>query len=470
MTTSAMRRLVASVLGAMLALAGALVAPAAWATDGPTVTVSQASRDGGKVTITGKGFATKGTGVYVAVAPASVKQFYGNSDKFVGYDPNKPMTESTSTIWVYPPAMKDVGSKFTQGAPMAADGSFTIKMYVPAFEKDKGYVVLTSKAHGVGMRDKSDDTRTPVTYQAAPVPPAPKPSIAPSTPVKPSTPSKSSKPVEPSMPAKPSVSAKPSPTLKSVPAKPVVTTPAPHRTITRKVCTNGRSKVTAGSLRWGLRTSFTSYLRGPIANGSWKLSDGADWNGSAFTFPLRSGSFDPATKSGTLNYSGTVHMTGHNGILDMTISNPALVIKGSTGHVYMTVKSSSMDGRKTDYGRVDFATFSTSTSGNVKINGSSVKLTAQGAKAFAGFYKAGEPMDSLSSSVTLPAEKVCHDVTIDAVTGKVISGGPGSGRGLPATGALGPSTARGDLAAASSLAFIVVISTVAACRRRYAER
>lgn len=43
-------------------------------------------------------------------------------------------------------------------------------------------------------------------------------------------------------------------------------------------------------------------------------------------------------------------MTGHNGILDMTISNPVLVIKGSTGHVYMTVKSSSMDGRKTDYG------------------------------------------------------------------------------------------------------------------------
>ena len=234
MTTSAMRRLVASVLGAMVALAGALVAPAAWATDGPTVTVSQASRDGGKVTITGKGFATEGTGVYVAVAPSSVKQFYGNSDKFVGYDPNKPMTESASTIWVYPPAMKAVGSKFTQGAPMAADGSFTIKMYVPAFEKGKGYVVLTSKAHGVGMRDKSDDTRTPVTYQAAPVPPAPKPSIAPSTPVKPSTPSKSS------MPSKSSVSAKPSPTLKSAPAKPVVTTPAPTAP------SPGRSAPTAG--------------------------------------------------------------------------------------------------------------------------------------------------------------------------------------------------------------------------------
>ncbi|MDO4411662.1 HtaA domain-containing protein [Cutibacterium sp.] len=484
MTTSAMRRLVASVLGALLALAGALVAPAAWAADSPTVTVSQASRDGGNITITGKGFATKGAGVYVAVAPSSVKQFYGNSDKFVGYDPNKPMTESPSTIWVYTPEMKAAGSSFAQAAPMAADGSFTIKMYVPAFEEGKDYVVLTTKAHGAGVADKSNDTRTPVTYEAAPVPPAssapaqpstpakPSTSAKPSTPAKPAVPSKRSTPVKSSTAAKPKTPAKPARTSKPV-TKPAATTPAPHRTITKKVCTNGKAKVAGGSLTWGLRTSFTSYLRGPIANGSWKLSNGADWNGSAFTFPVSSGSFDPATKSGTLNYSGTIHMTGHKGILDVTFSNPSLVIKGSTGHVYLTVKSSSTDGKKTDYGRVDFATFSVSTSGNVKINGSSVKLTAIGAKAFAGFYKTGEPMDSLTSKLTLSSEKVCHDVTIDAVTGKVISDGSGttgtSGPGLPATGALGPSSARGDLAAAGSLALIVVAATAVACRRRYCE-
>ncbi|GAE72535.1 hypothetical membrane protein [Cutibacterium acnes JCM 18916] len=58
--------------------------------------------------------------------------------------------------------------------------------------------------------------------------------------------------------------------------------------MTKQVCTIGASKVTSGSLTWGIRTSFTSYLRGPIANGSWKLSGGANWNGSAFTFPLTS--------------------------------------------------------------------------------------------------------------------------------------------------------------------------------------
>ncbi len=100
MTTSAMRKIVASVLGAILALTGVLITPAAWAA-GPTVTVIPVGREGGDITISGKGFSTTGFGVYVAVAPASVTEFYGNSDKFYGYDPSKDTTESPSTIWVY---------------------------------------------------------------------------------------------------------------------------------------------------------------------------------------------------------------------------------------------------------------------------------------------------------------------------------------------------------------------------------
>ena len=141
------------------------------------------------------------------------------------------------------------------------------------------------------------------------------------------------------------------------------------------------------------------------------------------------------------------------------------------GHLYLDVKSSSMDGKKTNYGRVDFATFQVSTSGNSAIKGSSVKLTATGAKAFAGFYKAGEPMNPLSTNLTSSADKVCHNVTVDAVTGKVIGGdsGKGAGRGLPATGAEGPATDDIDLAIAGGLALTVVVSTVVVCRR-YAAR
>ena len=483
MTTSAMRKFVASMLGAVLALAGVLIAPAAWAA-GPTVTVTPVGREGGDITIKGKGFSTTGFGVYVAVAPASVNEFYGNSDKFYGYDPTKDATESPSTVWVYTPSQEAIGSKFAQGKPMTSDGSFTITMKAPAFQQGKDYVVLTTKAHGVGKKDKSDDTRTPVTYREAGQTPA-----GPTTPTVPAKqPSKQAEPEK--QPTKqPSKQAEPrkQPTKQAAPTKqtgPNEQNPATrmkagekpqsraaHHTITKRVCTTGASKVTSGSLTWGIRTSFTSYLRGPIAKGSWQLSGGANWNGSAFTFPLTSGSYDPATKSGSVKYSGSVHMTGHHGILDMTLAEPSLEIKGSTGHLYLDVKSSSMDGKKTSYGRVDFATFQVSTSGNSAIKGSSVKLTATGAKAFAGFYKAGEPMNPLSTNLTSSADKVCHNVTVDAVTGKVIGGdsGKGAGRGLPATGAEGPATDDIDLAIAGGLALTVVVSTVVVCRRHAAR-
>ena len=150
MTTSAMRKIVASVLGAILALTGVLITPAAWAA-GPTVTVIPVGREGGDITISGKGFSTTGFGVYVAVALASVTEFYGNSDKFYGYDPSKDTTESPSTIWVYTPSQKAIGSRFAQGRPMNNDGSFTITMKAPPFEQGKDFVVLTTKAHGVGL-------------------------------------------------------------------------------------------------------------------------------------------------------------------------------------------------------------------------------------------------------------------------------------------------------------------------------
>ena len=265
MTTSAMRKIVASVLGAILALTGVLITPAAWAA-GPTVTVIPVGREGGDITISGKGFSTTGFGVYVAVAPASVPEFYGNSDKFYGYDPSKDTTESPSTIWVYTPSQKAIGSRFAQGRPMNNDGSFTITMKAPPFEQGKDFVVLTTKAHGVGKTDHSDDTRTPVTYrEATPAPTGPKTPIAPSK--QPSKQAAPSKQVKPSKQAGPN---KQSTTPQQKTAEHRSQTPAAHRTMTKQVCTIGASKVTSGSLTWGIRTSFTSYLRGPIATSHWQ--------------------------------------------------------------------------------------------------------------------------------------------------------------------------------------------------------
>ncbi|MBX3313930.1 MAG: HtaA domain-containing protein [Actinobacteria bacterium] len=100
---------------------------------------------------------------------------------------------------------------------------------------------------------------------------------------------------------------------------------------------------------WGVRESYRNYIAGPVANGELVASNGANHpeggsgsGGGAFTWKLRSSTFDAATTTGTVQLEGTVetrghHKTGDVWILDATFSNPRLVINGSTGTFYVDV-------------------------------------------------------------------------------------------------------------------------------------
>lgn len=180
-----------------------------------------------------------------------------------------------------------------------------------------------------------------------------------------------------------------------------------------------KKRVTAGNLSWGLRSSFTTYIRSSVAHGGWNLV-GASWDGSSFNFGATGGLYNTSTKSGTIYYGGAVHFYGHDGILDLKISNPALVIKGNSGSLYMDVLGSDMSGKKFNLGRVHFANVGfanglSATDNALSFQGASVNLTAEGAKAFAGFYKAGEPLAPLSGTAKLVPATAC-----DSETGELI--------------------------------------------------
>lgn len=179
-----------------------------------------------------------------------------------------------------------------------------------------------------------------------------------------------------------------------------------------------KKRVTQGTLSWGLRASFTTYIRGAIAHGKWDLN-GASWDGTNFNFPVSGGTFNTKTKSGTIYYSGSVHFTGHDGVLDLTISRPSLTINGNSGALYMNVVGSDMSGKKFDLGRVHFANAAidkiSATDTALNFSASSVTLTAAGAKAFAGFYKAGEALASLYGKATLVPATSCDPKTGELV-------------------------------------------------------
>ncbi|MFH8885677.1 HtaA domain-containing protein [Streptomyces californicus] len=170
--------------------------------------------------------------------------------------------------------------------------------------------------------------------------------------------------------------------------------------------------VQGGRLDWGIKSSFQSYVTGPIAGGSWSLTGGAATvGGSLFRFHSATGSYDPDSGVLTSGFSGGVHFTGHrkadgSNELDLTISRPTIRIRGGSGMLHADVVSKERGtGKVSNRSQVPLAELGL---GGIDMRGGSTPialtdvpttLTAEGASAFAGYYTAGTPLDPISLSV-----------------------------------------------------------------------
>ncbi|MFE6769063.1 HtaA domain-containing protein [Streptomyces fimicarius] len=170
--------------------------------------------------------------------------------------------------------------------------------------------------------------------------------------------------------------------------------------------------VQGGRLDWGIKSSFQSYVTGPIANGSWNLTGGAATvGGSQFRFHSATGSYDPGTGAFSSGFSGGVHFTGHTKAdgtneLDLTISRPTVRISGGSGTLFADMVSKERGtGKVSNRSQVPLAKLGL---GGINMKGGSTPvaltnipttLTAEGASAFAGYYTEGTPLDPVSLSV-----------------------------------------------------------------------
>ncbi|MEU0097536.1 HtaA domain-containing protein [Streptomyces sp. NPDC006267] len=170
--------------------------------------------------------------------------------------------------------------------------------------------------------------------------------------------------------------------------------------------------VQGGRLDWSIKSSFQSYVTGPIAQGSWSLTGGAATvGGSQFRFHSATGSYDPDTGALSSGFSGGVHFTGHQKAdggseLDLTISRPTVRISGGRGTLHADMVSKEREtGRVSRRSQVPLASLGLGGidmkggSTPVALTGVPATLTEQGASAFAGYYTAGTPLDPVSLSV-----------------------------------------------------------------------
>ena len=267
------------------------------------------------------------------------------------------------------------------------------------------------------------------------------------------------------------------------PAQPVCTPVTVTKQVPVKAAKNAPTasadgKVASADLGWGVRDSFRNYIRGGIANGSWDLN-GTTYSNNAFQWAKGTGSFKDG--KGSISFTGSVHFTGHHGILDTTISNPRLEINGKTAVLYATMVGNDMDGKSHNYGEVALLNVDVSglqVSGDkISISGAGTTITAEGAKAFAGFYEAGKDMAPLSFSASLsgaqPAGNTANTQATQTVTETVYQGqgcdslnARGSHGRLAHTGASGV-----EVGVASGLASLVAgIGAVLYTRRRKSSR
>ncbi|MET9218068.1 HtaA domain-containing protein [Streptomyces sp. NPDC003300] len=262
----------------------------------------------------------------------------------------------------------------------------------------------------------------------------------------------------------------------------------------------GPAAVVDGNLDWGVKQSFRSYVTGPIADGKVELTDGATGTASGYRFPKGAGTYDADTKTLNASFSGGVRFLGHlqqgTYALDLKFGNFAVATKGATGTLTADVSAKDMaSGKVTDYKGIAVATLSgvapTADGDVVTVSGASAVLTEDGAKAFSGFYKAGDALDpvtvavSLDDSATLPTGSPSPSAgssggsSDGGTTGGSTSGGTTGGSGstvggtgndfttdgeLASTGSGTPSAAL--LAAAGALVVTGAAATVTVARRR----
>lgn len=215
-------------------------------------------------------------------------------------------------------------------------------------------------------------------------------------------------------------------------------------------------RIVDGNLDWGVKESFRTYVTGPVGSGGIEVAGGAADQGGSYRFPKGEGEFDADKPALDASFSGAVRFTAHDGTLDLRFSGLTVKADGKGGSLLADVSSKDRQtGEVTESADVAVAelklTGASLKAGNgiLSLTGVPAVLTADGARAFGGFYKAGDALDPVTVNVALDASELPGGPS--GGTGGT-PGGPngGSDGGVAGGGTTGGSTVGGNGALAST--------------------
>ncbi|MEU8545763.1 HtaA domain-containing protein [Streptomyces roseoverticillatus] len=160
-----------------------------------------------------------------------------------------------------------------------------------------------------------------------------------------------------------------------------------------------------GNLDWGLQKYFRDYITGG-AKGKIDVSEGAVKTGAGFRFPKGEGKFDATTSTLVAAFKGQVHFTGHEGLLDIKLSNLRVEASGTTGTLFADVANKNGPQVKNEpIAELTVPEALKAKDGIVTLPAVKAKLTEKGAVAFARDgkqypnFKKGSSLDPVTVAV-----------------------------------------------------------------------
>ncbi|MFJ8002849.1 HtaA domain-containing protein [Streptomyces fagopyri] len=182
-------------------------------------------------------------------------------------------------------------------------------------------------------------------------------------------------------------------------ATPSTTPKAPNSPAPRRTAKGTSDAIADGAVDWGVRRTFREYVTGDVAEGKWTLTGGAQDGGALFRFPAGEGTYTEKDRSLRATFAGAVRFTGEHG-LDLRLGGLRATVEHGRGTLYADVTSTGFSGK-----RVPLVTFAaknlTPRNGLVELSEVPAELSAPGAKALGGMYRAGTAMDPVTLSVAV---------------------------------------------------------------------
>ncbi|MGW7713804.1 HtaA domain-containing protein [Streptomyces chartreusis] len=308
-----------------------------------------------------------------------------------------------------------------------------------------------------GYEGAEGDTLTVVQKTTSPSP-TPTPTATPTqSPSPTSTPTATATATESATPTAPATESA-SPSTSASPSEPASEAPA-------------QGDIAGGTLGWGVKQSFRSYVVGGVANGGITTSGGASQaaDNGVFTFTDATGEYDTDADTLSADFKGAVTFKGHKGQgedggygLDLTLTGLRVTLDEGAGE--LTADVTSLGERTEDVVLADLKADESDLVAQddvITADDVTATLTAAGAKAFGGFYTAGTELDPVDLAVALTADAELPGGGAGGSTG----GGSGNGGSTGgSSGTTGSTTGgvTGPLASTGSDVPVAALGTAAA--------